>query len=223
MKKESMIGRRLYAWIIDTFLLFVFVFFIDGLISTPIMENTTNINEVLDSYIINSNEYNKLQDEYEIYIYEGENRVLNENLTDEERKEYLNDERVIEVTNKLYEEQKILLKTLIVRISLSILVGSLITYVIIPLLIKRGRTIGKLIAKLALVKNETYAKWYEVILRYLLSIVFNIYLAIISLGIVPLINLLIAINNKDNKAIYDIFLNTTIEDNKVPLEIKRKI
>ena len=223
MKKESMIGRRLYAWIIDTFLLFVFVFFIDGLISTPIMENTTNINEVLYSYIINSNEYNKLQDEYEIYIYEGENRVLNENLTDEERKEYLNDERVIEVTNKLYEEQKILLKTLIVRISLSILVGSLITYVIIPLLIKRGRTIGKLIAKLALVKNETYAKWYEVILRYLLSIVFNIYLAIISLGIVPLINLLIAINNKDNKAIYDIFLNTTIEDNKVPLEIKRKI
>lgn len=223
MKKESMIGRRLYAWIIDTFLLFVFVFFIDGLISTPIMEKTTNINEVLDSYIINSNEYNKLQDEYEIYIYEGENRVLNENLTDEERKEYLNDERVIEVTNKLYEEQKILLKTLIVRISLSILVGSLITYVIIPLLIKRGRTIGKLIAKLALVKNETYAKWYEVILRYLLSIVFNIYLAIISLGIIPLINLIIAINNKDNKAIYDLILNTTIEDNKVPLEIKRKI
>ena len=223
MKKESMIGRRLYAWIIDTFLLFVFVFFIDRLISTPIMEKTTNINEVLDSYIINSNEYNKLQDEYEIYIYEGENRVLNENLTDEERKEYLNDERVIEITNKLYEEQKILLKTLIVRISLSILVGSLITYVIIPLLIKRGRTIGKLIAKLALVKNETYAKWYEVILRYLLSIVFNIYLAIISLGIIPLINLIIAINNKDNKAIYDLFLNITIEDNKVPLEIKRKI
>ena len=135
MKKESMIGRRLYAWIIDTFLLFVFVFFIDGLISTPIMEKTTNINEVLDSYIINSNEYNKLQDEYEIYIYEGENRVLNENLTNEERQEYLNDERVIEVTNKLYEEQKILLKTLITRISLSILAGALITYIFIPLIL----------------------------------------------------------------------------------------
>ena len=223
MKKESMIGRRLYAWIIDTFLLFVFVFFIDGLISTPIMEKTTNINEVLDSYIINSNEYNKLQDEYEIYIYEGENRVLNENLSNEERQEYLNDERVIEVTNKLYEEQKILLKTLIARISLSILAGALITYIFIPLILKRGRTIGKLIAKLALVKNEMYAKWYEVILRYLLSIVFNIYLAIISLGIIPLINLLIAINNKDNKAIYDLMINTTIQDNKVPLEIKRKI
>ena len=223
MKKESMIGRRLYAWIIDTFLLFVFVFFIDGLISTPIMENTTNINEVLDSYIINSSEYSKLQDEYEIYIYEGENRVLNENLTDEERQEYLNDERVINVTNKLFEEQKILLKTLIIRISLSILAGSIITYIFIPLILKRGRTLGKLIAKLALIKNEMYAKWYEVILRYLLSIVFNIYLAILSLGIIPLVNLVYAINQKDNKTLYDLILNITIEDNKVPLEIKRKI
>ena len=49
------------------------------------------------------------------------------------------------------------------------------TYIFIPLILKRGRTVGKFIAKLALIKNEMYAKWYEVILRYLLSIVFNIY------------------------------------------------
>jgi uncharacterized RDD family membrane protein YckC len=89
--------------------------------------------------------------------------------------------------------------------------------------LKRGRTVGKFIAKLALIKNEMYAKWYEVILRYLLSIVFNIYLAILSLGIIPLVNLVYAINQKGNKTLYDLILNITIEDNKVPLEIKRKI
>ena len=125
---------------------------------------------------------------------------------------------------KLFLERNInLLKTLIIRISLSILAGSLITYIFIPLILKRGRTVGKFIAKLALIKNEMYAKWYEVILRYLLSIVFNIYLAILSLGIIPLVNLVYAINQKDNKTLYDLILNITIEDNKVPLEIKRKI
>ena len=48
MKKESMIGRRLYAWIIDTLLFLVLLFFVDGLIATPIMNKTTNIEKVLD-------------------------------------------------------------------------------------------------------------------------------------------------------------------------------
>ena len=89
-----------------------------------------------------------------------------------------------------------LLKTIIVRLSLSILAVSLITYVILPLLFKQGRTLGKVIAKLSLNKNNEYAKWYLVVIRYLLSIVFNVYLAIVSLGIIPLINLILAINHK---------------------------
>lgn len=222
MKKESMIGRRLYAWIIDTFLFFALLFFVDGLISTPIMNKTTDIEKVLDSYVINSDIYNDLQDEYELYIYVDNERVLNESISEEKKQEFLNDSRVIEITNTLYYEQTILLKTMIVRLSLSILAVSLITYVILPLLFKRGRTLGKVIAKLSLNKNNEYAKWYLVVLRYLLSIVFNVYLAIISLGIIPLINLVLAINQKENRAIYDMILGINVEDNKIPIEIANK-
>ena len=222
MKKESMIGRRLYAWIIDTFLFFALLFFVDGLISTPIMNKTTDIEKVLDSYVINSDIYNDLQDEYELYIYVDNERVLNESISEEKKQEFLNDSRVVEITNTLYYEQTILLKTMIVRLSLSILAVSLITYVILPLLFKRGRTLGKVIAKLSLNKNNEYAKWYLVVLRYLLSIVFNVYLAIISLGIIPLINLVLAINQKENRAIYDMILGINVEDNKIPIEIANK-
>ena len=219
MKKESMIGRRLYAWIIDAFLFFTLLFFVDGLIATPIMNKTTDIEKVLDSYVINSDIYNDLQDEYELYIYVDNQRVQNESISEEVKQDFLNDSRVIEITNTLYYEQTILLKTIIVRLSLSILAVSLIVYVLLPLLFKRGRTLGKVIAKLSLNKNNEYAKWYLVVIRYLLSIVFNVYLAIVSLGIIPLINLILAINHKENRAIYDMILGINVEDNKLPIEI----
>ena len=194
MKKESMIGRRLYAWIIDTFLLCILVFFIDGFISTPIMNNTTDIQNVVESYSNNSDIYSNLQDEYHFYYYDGnDNRIQNENITDEMKEAFLNDPRVIDITDKLYKEQGILLKTLIIKISLSIFVGAAIVYLVLPLFFKKGRTLGKLIAKLVLVKNNNYISWYQGLLRNFLSIIFNIYLAIVTMGILPLINLIIAI------------------------------
>ena len=225
MKKESMIGRRLYAWLIDTLLLLVFVFFIDGLVSTPIMNNNTDIEQVLDSYVINSDIYNDLQDEYGFYIYDvSGNRIVNEDISEEDINKFSNDDRVIEITSKLYEEQKKLVITLGVRISLSILVASSLVYLLIPLIVGKGRTFGKLIAKVVLVnKNNDYAVWYQVLARYSLSIIFNIYLSIISLGIVPLINLIYAINQKDNKTFYDLICNTTIENGVIPLEVVNKI
>ena len=43
MKNESMVGRRLYAWMIDALILFVLVFVFDWLVSTPLMNNVTEI------------------------------------------------------------------------------------------------------------------------------------------------------------------------------------
>lgn len=221
MKKEPMVGRRLYAWIIDIMIFLVFVFFVDGMVSTPIMNKTTDIQKVVESYKINSEVFEELQDEYEIYIYVEDYRVLNDDITEEKKQEFANDERVILISNTLCEEQKMLLTTMAIRISLSILVVSIFVYIVLPLIIGKGRTVGKLIAKLVMVnKNKEYSKWYQVVVRYLLSIIFNIYLAIITIGIVPLINLIIAIGTKDNQTLYDKLSKVTIEDGKLPLEIK---
>ena len=220
--KEPMIGRRLYAWIIDTFLLFIIVFFFDGLLFSPLINDIPIVQETISSYTENAEIFTSLQDEYNIYIYDEENnRVYNENITEEGNSAFLSDERVIEVTTSLQKEQTILINYFVLRLTLSLFSGSIIVYIILPLLFKRGKTLGKFVAKLALVdKNNNYISWYKTIFRYLLSILINVFLSIISLGIFALINLLIAIGQKDNKAIYDLICNTTVIDNKLPVEFK---
>ena len=54
VKKESMVGRRLYAWFIDTLIIVVLVFLFDGLVSQPLMKEITDIDNVMTSYIANS-------------------------------------------------------------------------------------------------------------------------------------------------------------------------
>ena len=103
-----------------------------------------------------------------------------------------------------------------------LLFSSLVTYIIIPLIFKNGKTLGKFASKLNVVSdNYEYASWYKIIIRSILSIIFNIYLAIFSLGMVPLFSLLIAISSKDNKAIPDFICKTIVVDAKIPIEVKR--
>ena len=56
--------------------------------------------------------------------------------------------------------------------------------------------------------------------RYLLSIILNVYLTLFTIGIIPLVNLLVAIGQKDNKSINDLICQTKVVDNKIPLEIQ---
>lgn len=223
MKKESMVGRRLYAWILDTLLLVILTFILDGLVSIPIINKVTNIEEVSASYLDNSKEFESIQDEYKIYIYDSNNnRVYNNQTTEEVKNAFLNDERIIKLKEELVLEQEYIVINFIERLSLSILFGSLIVYIIIPLILRNGKTIGKLGAKLNVISdNNEYASWYKIVIRYILSIICNIYLAIITLGIVPLISLLVSINHKDNKAIPDIISKTIVIDGKIPFEVMK--
>lgn len=223
MKKESMVGRRLYAWILDTLLLVVLAFVFDGLLTIPIINNITKIEEISASYLDNSKAFENIQDEYNIYIYdEANNRIYNNNVTEEIKDAFLNDERIINLKEEMAKEQEYIVKNFIFRICLSILFSSLVTYIIIPLIFKNGKTLGKFASKLNVVSdNYEYASWYKIIIRSILSIIFNIYLAIFSLGMVPLFSLLIAISSKDNKAIPDFICKTIVVDAKIPIEVKR--
>ena len=68
MKKESMIGRRLYAFVIDAFIFIALTFLIDGLVSTPINKAVTNIEQVYESFNIHNDRYNDLSVQYGIYF-----------------------------------------------------------------------------------------------------------------------------------------------------------
>lgn len=216
MKNESMVGRRLYAWMIDALILFVLVFVFDWLVSTPLMNNVTEILEVKAEYIKLAKDYEVIQDEYGIYYYDSENnRIYNNEVTEEVKNKFLTDQRILDLNDRLVEKQNYIILNFIIKIAISLLLSSIIIYIIIPLSLSKGRTLGKLAAKLYVVNDDSsYAKWYKILIRYILNIIFNVYLALASLGIIPLISLIISINQKQNKALPDLICKTIVVDSR---------
>lgn len=216
MKNESMVGRRLYAWMIDALILFVLVFVFDWLVSTPLMNNTTEILEVKEEYIKLAKDYEVIQDEYRIYYYDSENnRIYNNEVTEEVKNKFLTDQRILDLNDRLVEKQNYIILNFIIKIAISLFLASIIIYIIIPLSLSKGRTLGKLAAKLYVVNDDSsYAKWYKILIRYILNIIFNVYLALASLGIIPLISLIVSINQKQNKALPDLICKTIVVDSR---------
>jgi uncharacterized RDD family membrane protein YckC len=216
MKNESMVGRRLYAWMIDALILFVLVFVFDWLVSTPLMNNVTEILEVKAEYIKLAKDYEVIQDEYGIYYYDSENnRIYNNEVTEEVKNKFLTDQRILDLNDRLVEKQNYIILNFVIKIAISLFLASIIIYIIIPLSLSKGRTLGKLAAKLYVVNDDSsYAKWYKILIRYILNIIFNVYLALASLGIIPLISLIISINQKQNKALPDLICKTIVVDSR---------
>jgi uncharacterized RDD family membrane protein YckC len=216
MKNESMVGRRLYAWMIDALILFVLVFVFDWLVSTPLMNNVTEILEVKAEYIKLAKDYEVIQDKYGIYYYDSENnRIYNNEVTEEVKNKFLTDQRILDLNDRLVEKQNYIILNFIIKIAISLLLSSIIIYIIIPLSLSKGRTLGKLAAKLYVVNDDSsYAKWYKILIRYILNIIFNVYLALASLGIIPLISLIVSINQKQNKALPDLICKTIVVDSR---------
>ena len=216
MKNESMVGRRLYAWMIDALILFVLVFVFDWLVSTPLMNNVTEILEVKEEYIKLAKDYEVIQDQYGIYYYDSENnRIYNNEVTEEVKNKFLTDQRILDLNDRLVEKQNYIILNFIIKIAISLFLASIIIYIIIPLSLSKGRTLGKLAAKLYVVNDDSsYAKWYKILIRYILNIIFNVYLALASLGIIPLISLIISINQKQNKALPDLICKTIVVDSR---------
>lgn len=216
MKNESMVGRRLYALMIDALILFVLAFVFDWLVSTPLMNNVTEILEVKEQYIKLAKDYEVIQDEYGIYYYDSENnRIYNNEVTEEVKNKFLTDQRILDLNDRLVEKQNYIILNFIIKIAISLFLASIIIYIIIPLALSKGRTLGKLAAKLYVVNDDSsYAKWYKILTRYILNIIFNVYLALASLGIIPLISLIVSINQKQNKAIPDLICKTIVVDSR---------
>lgn len=224
-KMESMIGRRLIAVLIDILLLTILCFFANGFISQPILNNTTDIVEVREDYIDSSKQYNDIQDEYGIYYYdENGNRHYNEDVSEETKNEFLSDERIISLKDEMLDQQKYILQIFALEVLISVSIGSIIVFIILPLILRKGRTLGKMALKLEIVDMELNSTSSLIILaRYILAIIINIYLGIISIGIIPLINLIVAIATYKNQVIYDLLLKTQVVSDVIPPDVCNEI
>ena len=186
-EKESMVGRRLYALIIDTLLLIV-VGFLVLYIVCKIFNNVTDLNEVVQRF----------NENYKLY---------KENPTDQLR-------------HMLQIDQTYIIKMWFFIIVITLFISGLIVYLIIPLILQKGLTLGKKIAKIVIITDKNkYIPFYLLILRQILAIIINVILGVFTIGIVPLINLLVCILQKDNKCIYDLICKTEVIDGKLPIEI----
>ena len=137
--------------------------------------------------------------------------------------QFLNDQRVILLKTSLNQLQNKILTYFVLEAATTTFVISVIFELAIPLILQRGRTIGKVIMKIAIVEeNLDDVKWYKYILRWFLKLVINGYLGVLTLSILPLVNLVVATIEKDNKCLYDKVCNVIVVDSVIPVQINKK-
>lgn len=222
-KKESLIGRRLIAMMVDWLLFTVIAFFCFGLIVHPVTTQVTDYNQIVVEYQQLDQDYCAIQDEYGIYYYdEKEQRVENPAVSEEVKQQFLNDARIVALKEDIIASQKRILAFAAGEIATAAFLGSVVVFLLLPLCLRYGRTLGKTAMKLFVVDTEyAYIKWYIFIPRQLLYIVFNVYFGILTLGIVPLLNLVVAILTRKNQTVYDLICRTCIADGRIPLEVNK--
>lgn len=219
-EKSSLIGRRLLATLLDFIILFCFSFFFYFLVSKPIVSSSMSIPEIREQYKTDSDEYDKILDEYGVYmIDETGKRVIDESFPEEKKAEVLNDTRVIALQARLKKEANTISLSVIYGIIFALSLSSILVYMIVPLIFK-GRSIGKICLKTTIVddKSLNYARWYQVLLRSLSFIILDVFIGICTLFLYDIVDLIMAINSKDNRSLVDRIAGTRVVDNSIPIQ-----
>jgi hypothetical protein len=201
MKKDSifLIIKRIFTAIIDIGIVFMASMMLMIFIAEPVAEVTINISEV-------RKEYEQKCLEYEIHYYDEVTKQYkeNENITEEQKNAFENDERVKELT-------KIQNNTVAIELYGSISLASIVFYIIIPLTNNRGSTLGKKFMNLAVVDSKKeYVSKKVLVIRGASYFLINIIGGIISNGLFIVASLLVCIINKDGKSIHDLIAKTNI-------------
>lgn len=208
--KKQILIRRIVASLLDVTLTFIASLFIYFIIVAPISEKTTNI-------LVLQEKYNEKYEEYGIKIWnELENRYIdNKDAKEEDIKAFKEDKEVIELENKIATISNI---ETISSITLSLA----IFYIVLPLISKNGKTIGKkaLGLKIESLNNEPLKKT-QVIIRGLSFVIIEFSLGLLTYGIIPLISLYLVIFSKKEISIHDRFSKTNVT--LVPIYKKESI
>lgn len=141
--KVSIFNRILSA-LIDFVFVAIMALTLDRLIATPIVNGIWNYDQQYETYHAIVEEYEKLQDKYEIYVYtEDEKRILNENVSEEQKEAFLQDQRVIEIKEEAVVLQNSIRKITSIELGIAFLLSLLFCYMLFPLIFKKRATLGK--------------------------------------------------------------------------------
>lgn len=196
--------KRTISALIDISLLLITTMFLVIYIAEPIAEKAIGISAIRE-------EYSNLCVEYNIKYWDESQKMYLDNLeaTDEEKAAFDNDERV----NVL--EQKIA-STMMVEIVSSISVGALLFYIVIPLVSKRGNTLGKKALGLAVINRDgNKLTKLQLGIRGVGFIVIELIIGLMTYGLAPLISLAMVMFGKNGISLHDYLAGTTVSNKSV--------
>lgn len=105
----------------------------------------------------------------------------------------------------------------------SIALSALIVYLLPALITKNGKTIGKMVFKLAITNSEGFAvKKSQIIVRFLAFAVINIFLGRATYMFTTMISFMVMIFSKRNSALHDYCAVTKVVDEKTSVIYKNK-
>lgn len=101
---------------------------------------------------------------------------------------------------------------------ISLFIASAITYLLVPLLTKNGKTFGKMMFQLSLANAKGYKiKKSQIVVRFLSFFVVNILLGVMTIFILPFISFTIMVFSKKNSTIHDYLSATMVIDDRFSL------
>lgn len=218
-RKKATYGSRMGAFIVDIFLIVILFFFFELAVCRTTIGNLSVVKDNLATYNYYEGEFAKIQDEYEIYIYDEDGkRLYNEKLTEETKTAFESDERVVKIREEIEPYAKKVVTYATIEYAIALFLSSFIALFVIPLIAKEGRTLGKFLLKVA-VRNadDSDIRWHKLLLRWFVQLVLEIVIGLVTLLAIPLISLVCTTFTKDNKSLVDLICKTkVIQDLPVP-------
>lgn len=168
---------------------------------------------------INITTYNEAKEESNLFDI---NYTLKNDSNIEEVKEFFNNEynKALRLFNN-YDDNYLDLARTITQYSIVIMISaltisSIILYLVIPLCMKNGETIGKKLFSIGLAsaKDGFKVKKTQIIIRFLVFFLIEILLSIFTLGIPLIISFSMLVFNKNGYSLHDYFAATICIDRK---------
>lgn len=208
INKPNILNRVLVAFVNFIILIIVTLAF-DSLVTGHVVDGLQDYKTLKNDYEILEITYSNIQDEYHIFIYdENNNRIQNENLTEEDKQKFLNDLRVINIK----EEASIISNKIrlynIVSFYISYVLMSIVVYLLPALIFKKHQNIGMKSFNIVLMKHEEIPNRPKALLYLSIYVFFHVLLGIFTLFIINIIDIMYCnFDYKDHRTLLEKVFN----------------
>lgn len=176
------------------------------IVVAPVLNSITHLPTHIENYRSLTKEFDALQDQYGLYVYdEDKNRIENKEVTEEQKEIFLKDERVIEIKALAPSLQDEIRKDTLLEMVTSFYVSAAFTYLVVPFAFRKKKsTIGKKIFHFVQVnENETLLTNGQYFLKNLFIFFVHYILGLLSFGVILLVELIFVCVDKKHQTLVD--------------------